>query len=187
VRGDTPADDGIRQGYDTLRWYRTAAYYAAALLCGSLFAALAYYLPAVSSWAAEGRLFSGFSIVYGMSLAGGAAAALVTALVLRLVTAFFRIRSLPGWLGIGITVGLGVPWVFAEIGYLLEATYFPAAWQPVKRVVVFPFMGPMMYVAQPLWVRGSVALATTAVLYAVARPGGTGGSASMPRRAAHSV
>jgi hypothetical protein len=150
-------------------WRRTGSYYLIAGAFGPLFAALSHFLPAAASWAAEDRLVAGFLLAYGMALAGGLPAALVTAFLLRRVAAALRARGAAAWLVLGTTIGVAVPWLFARTGYALEGTYFPAEWQSLKRALIFPFMGPMMYQAQPAAMRLAVAAAVALVLWAAAR------------------
>ena len=153
----------------TRTWHRTAAYYLVAAAFGPLFAALSYFLPSAPSWAADDRLVAGFLLAYGMALAGGVPAAVVTALLLRRVAAVVRVRGAAAWLVLGTAIGVAVPWLFARTGYALEGTYFPAGWQPLKRALIFPLMGPMMYQAQPAAMRLTVAAAAAIVLWAAAR------------------
>ncbi len=151
------------------RWSARIGYYTAAVLGGTLFVALAYYGGSAESWAAEERLAAGFLLIYALSLAGGFTSQLLFAFTLRHLAAALGWNRLWQWLALGGAAGLAVPWALARIGYLLEATYFPAAWQPAKSALMFPLMGPMMYSTQPIWLLVTVGAATAAFLHQLQR------------------
>jgi hypothetical protein len=150
-------------------WRGTLAYYAAAVVCGSLFVALAYHATSLARWGAAEGWASGFLLVLILSFLGGAPALLAYAFIVRAVAGILHLHQPWQWLAAGGAVGAGVTWVFARLGYLIEATYFPAKWQSLKAMLVFPFMGPMMYDFQP-WLAVVVGAATAWILHRIERP-----------------
>ena len=91
----------------------------------------------------------------------------MNALALRRLAAALGWRSPWLWLVLGSATGWIVVWGLARLGYAIERTYFPAEWQSVKALLVFPFLGPIMFHAQPLWLLLAVAAATALVLHRV--------------------
>jgi hypothetical protein len=152
-----------------LSWRASLLYAVVAILAGSLFVAAAYYADSADSWALEDRRVYGFLFVYGLTLAGAAPALLAFAGTVRMVTRLLRWTRPGQWLVAGGIAGLVVPWALGALGYAIDGWYFPAELQRLKRSLVFPLMGPMMYASQPVWVRMAIGLATSAVLWAVVR------------------
>jgi hypothetical protein len=161
-------------GGPAVTWRATLGYYALAMVAGSFFVALSYYTRSAGQWGEEGRWVTGFLFVYALTAVGALPSLVVFAFLLRRVTAASPPRGGLFWLAAGAGLGVAVPLLFSYVGFLIEGTYFPAARQPLKRALVFPFMGPMMYSAQPLWVLLIVAVATTRVLHVFHRRAVTG-------------
>lgn len=150
-----------------MSWRAALLYGVVAVLAGSFFTASAYYAGAASSWALEDRQLSGFLLVFGLTLAGGAPALLVFAVLLKWVT-LGATRVAP-WLLVGGMLGFAVPWIMARLGYALERIYFSSDLQRLKAALVFPLVGPMMFDVQPPWVRMGIGVATALPLWLVFR------------------
>lgn len=151
------------------RWPAVLLYGVVAVLAGSFFTAVAYYADSASSWALEDRRLSGFLLIYGLTLAGGAPAQLVVAGCLWWLTRRLHWNGPVSWAGTGGVLGLAVPWSMAKLGYLIDGFHFSTGLQQVKSALLFPLVGPMMFVVQPAWVRVSAGAATALALWLVAR------------------
>jgi hypothetical protein len=152
-----------------LSWPAALVFGTVAVLAGSFFTAIAYYAGAAGSWAVEDRQISGFLFVYALTLAGGAPAEIVYAVLLRWLTRLLDWHGAARWVLTGAVLGLAVPWSLSRIGYLIERMYFPSELQRLKAALLFPLVGPMMYAVQPAWVRVSIGAATALSLWVVFR------------------
>lgn len=139
-------------------------YYSIAILVGSLLIALAYYGQSLVRWGPGDRLLAGFLFVYALALAGGVPAQLANAFLLRRVTGAIHWHRPWHWLLLGTIIGWTVVWTLSQLGYLIERAYFPAELQRVKALLMFPFLGPIMFSAQPVSLVVAVAAATALVL-----------------------
>jgi MFS family permease len=147
-----------------MSWLTSVIFVVAAVFVGTFFVAMAYFSDAAESWGREGRRASGFVLVYSLALAGGFLVQVVFAVLLRWVTQATRLTGMASWILFGAALGFVVPWTLARLGYLVEGLYFPADLQSLKRAVMFPLAGAMMYAVQPAWISASVGGATGAAL-----------------------
>jgi hypothetical protein len=143
---------------------------AVAVMCGSAFTALAFFLDSAESWGLEERYASGFLLTYALSLAGSAPAQVIFALALWLVARALSWRRRWQWAVLGAVLGVLVTFALSRLGDVVEGTYFAPQWQRVKSALMFPLMGPMMFAVRPVWVAAAVGAATALVLHLVARP-----------------
>jgi hypothetical protein len=169
----------VREGNARTRALRTAAVYAlVAVAAGSLFIAVAYYAEAAGSWAVEDRRAYGFARVYALTIAGAAPALLLFGAALWSIGRTTGWNRAAQWMGAGGILGVAIPWALSAAGYAIEQLYFPAGLQRLKRGILFPLIGPMMYGVQPAWMQASIGIATGIVLWIVVRrtigPGGQG-------------
>lgn len=151
-----------------MSWVSRALFVIVAVLVGTLFVAIAYFSESADSWGREGRWAAGFGLIYSLALAGGFVVQIAFAVLLRWIAHAGGLRRPIHWVVLGAILGIGVPWSLARLGYVIEGSYFSAGMQGVKRALMFPLTGAMMYTVHPLWVLAAVGGATGAVLWQVA-------------------
>jgi hypothetical protein len=152
-----------------MSWRAALLYAVVAVLAGSFFTATAYYAEAAASWALEDRRVNGFVYVYALTVAGATPTLLVFAAMVRAVTRLLRWNGFAPWTLAGGILGVAVPWMFSALGYALDRLYFPNDLQGLKRGLMFPLIGPMMYAVQPFGVRVTIGLATSIALWMIVR------------------
>lgn len=146
-----------------------AFYFPVAILTGTFFVTLAYFVDSARSWGLEGRWLAGFAQTYGLALAGGFVMQVAFAALLHQATRGTRLAGPVPWIVVGALLGILLPWAFARLGYVLDGTRFPADLQRLKFILIFPLMGAMMYEVQPVWVQAAVGAATGGTIYFFAR------------------
>jgi hypothetical protein len=151
-----------------MSWVSRALFVIVAVLVGTLFVAVAYFWESADSWGREGRWAAGFGLIYSLALAGGFLVQIAFAVLLRWIAHAGGLRRPIHWVVLGGMLGVAVPWSLARLGYLIEGSYFSAGMQGVKRALMFPLTGAMMYTVQPVSVLAAVGGATGAVLWLVA-------------------
>lgn len=145
------------------------AYYSAAVVCGSFFVALTYYIHSAMEWGLDSRWAQDFLFAYFLAIIGGFVPLLLYGFVLRRITRMFHWQFAWQWALAGAIVGIALLWLMARLGYLAEGTYFSPERQRLKAFLVYPFVGAMMFTAKPFWLPIPVLVATAYVLLRIHR------------------
>lgn len=150
-------------------------YYPAAVIAAGLFVAAAYYAHSVAQWGADERWARTFLVTLVVTTLGGLLPYLLAAFVLRRAARAGSWRRGWQWMAAGVAVGMAVLWTVVRCGYLVEQAYFPPEWQQAKSILMFPFLGPIMLSAKPLWLPVPAFAATAYVLFRIQRAFGPAG------------
>lgn len=145
------------------------AYYFAAIVCGCFFVALTYYLHSALEWGFGERWGRDLLFAWFLSVIAGFLPILFFAFLLRRAAGLMKLSAAWQWMALGVVAGLATLSLLDRAGTLLEQLYFPAERQRLKSLLVFPFVGPMMYAAKPLWLPIPAFAATAYVLYRIHR------------------
>ncbi len=145
------------------------AYYSVAVVCGSFFVALAYYLHSAAEWGIGDRWAYDLIFAYFLTIVAGIVPLLLYAATLRHLVRSLRWQAAWQWTLLGTVVGVTLLWILARLGYIAESAYFSPQRQGLKFLLVYPFVGPMMFTAKPFWLPIPVFAAASYVLYRVHR------------------
>jgi len=146
------------------------AYYFVAVAFGSFCFALSFYAHWIADYGWEGMKQAGrdFLFLYFIAVAAGIFPLLLSAFLLRRITARLDWERAWQWVLAGTVAALAVVWALALVGLGVERAYFPQEWQNFKNWFVLLLVGPIMTTTgKPLWFPMPAAAATAYLLFRV--------------------